>query len=445
MAEQLVELQANIGASLTLIALVNDLLETQQGGVAEKITAEFNEILEALTIREEEVLAQSQEITAAKLEELAAHSNYLESLLDKIGEEDTSAVALQHMPTKGVTARLVTLSDPEVKGPDKDRVDSVVPELGSIDSLAGLQVATLFEAAAEHPGAFGFVERVMNFMSTMDASPQGPGLITADDMDMMIVMLEEFKSEAIMEQACNAICSIAGANHQLSRRIVEEGGVAMLFSWFEEFFDSEKVVTGTAFSLGMLAKTPENLAQMIEMGVVAKLLEVMECFPDNVPVNESCCFGLAALCKVSEESVTDRFVKSGRDQFDADGGIEKVCEALGHLQGAGFQANALRTLHHVGEAHVEYKRKLLAADIAKLAITCLRSSRAAIRVVEQACACVRLLLASDGAELQPEECRKVMEALLNNGAFPLMMECVGEFSTDVEVASVVCDVFQTFG
>ena len=436
------EAAADVKAGLALIESVNELLEQGQPALVTKVQGEFQEILDVLEEREAELLEKAAKLNSDKLDELEAHALKLQQLVEDIAEPDLAPAVIESAPHPRLTAELVVLADPTVKQ-DQERFDRAYAGLGSIDNLNGVPVEAMFEAAVSQPAAKGFFRNVLGLLAQIDTSEEA-GLVTPDDMEMLVAMLEEFKGEDVMADASPAICNLAGSSPQLSRKFVEEGAVPAMLAWFDEYQTSEKVTSGAAFALGVLAKESANQAAMLEGGVIEKLLGTMKAAPDDASVAENCLFTLSSLIMVGPPQT----IAVGRDQFVEGEGVELVGELMGQLDSHGFLANALKAMAAVAKGGVDYQQLLMDSGIVDLAITCLQDHSSAPRVVEQACACIEAVLADqkvvEGVD-QKARRREVIGVLVKGGAFMLMMEAVGEFNTNQPIATVVCSIFEMFG
>lgn len=430
--ETLDEMSGNIKASLALVEGVNELLEGSQASAAEQVQQQFDEVLAALEEREGELIEKAKSITAKKLDELQAHVHIIENLIADSEVPELAEKVATSMPTARDTCSLAVLDDPVVSH-HHDRMDQLVVSFGTIDEVPSLPVATMFDAAVGQPAAKGFFARVLKTISEMDVSSEA-GFITEADIEMMIAMLDEIKREDVMEQACSAICNIAGTNPELSAAFGEQGGLEMVLGWTEEFLEDEgpnKVAAGACFCIGALAMTPSNSQKIIELDAVSKLLDLTELVIPSICENTM--FALCELCKT----------ETGAQNFlDADG-IERVTAVFAECDKSTFTERGMQLLGSVGRMNTVVRTQLVDAGIVKIAVENIKAHRFSPGLVQKCCRSFKALVDTTDDERDAE--KLVVAEMLTHGAFTLMMECVGDFDTDSELCEVVCAVFSKFG
>jgi hypothetical protein len=426
---------ADLKASLALVEGLNDLLEKNQA--ATSVDSEFEEIIRVLDEREEELLAQAKTLTGAKLDALQAHAHKLEALMEDIDEPEKTQAVLASIPHPKVTSKLVVMPGPKIIK-EQERFDRAYAGLGEIKDKKGIPVSVLFEAAVSQPAGHGFFAKVLNLLASLDTSTEA-GLVTEDDMEMLVAMLEEFPSEQVMVEAASAICNLGGSNPALGRRFVAEGAIPAMLVWFDTYQASEKVCSGAAFSLGVLAQDPANHSACIEGGVIEKLLATMKAAPNSSETAENCLFTLASLVMVGPPKT----LTSGRDQFVEAEGVETINDFMGRLNSVGFLTNALKTLTAVAKGGEDYKTLCTDAGCTALAITSMNEHSSAPRLIEAASVYIETLL--EGEESERERRRAVLKVLVQGGVFTHMMQAVGDFNTNQQLATHVFNVFRHFG
>ena len=434
-ATQMAAKAADLKASVALCEALADALEKNADAATASVASEFDEIIMVLNEREEDLLAQAKELDGAKLLALQAHAHKLESLMEQI--DDAPEDVLQNIPHPRVTSQLVLMPGPKV-GKDQERFDRSYPSLGQINDKSGIPVAIMFEAAASQPTAHGFFAKVLGLMGQIDTSAEA-GLVTEDDMEMLVAMLEEFPSEQVMAEAAPAICNLAGSNPALGRRFVKEGAVPAMLQWFESYPGSEQVCSGVSFSLGVLAQDPANQATLISAGVVERLVATMKANPDSAEVAGNCLFTLAGL-----------ITAGGRDQFVEVEGVDAVHEFMVRLAAPGSDfaeasglTNVMKTLTAVAKGGDDYKTLCTDTGCTALAIAAMNEHISQPRLLDAGCAYLACLL--EGEDSERDRRRDALKVLVQGGVFTMLMEAVGKFNTDQQLSTNVFHVFKQFG
>lgn len=429
--EQMKGRVADLKASLALVEGVNELLDKNHSTATASVAAEFQEIIEVLTEREEELLSQAKSLTNAKLDALQAHAHRLEALMADIDDPEKMQAALASVPHPKVTSQLVVMPGVKIVK-DKERFERAYAGLGQIKNKKGIPVSVMFEAAAAHPDGHGFFVKVLGVLASLDTSKEAE-LVTEDDMEMLVAMLEEFHSEAVMAEAPMAICNLCGSNPSLGRRFVAEGAIPAMLAWFDTYQTSEKVIGGAAFSLGVLAQDPANHGACTAGGVIGKLLATMQASPHMEEVQENCLFTLAGLI----------MVEGGRDTFVDGEGVETIKLLLETLNSVGFITNALKALTAVAKGGEDHKTLCTDVGCTALAIKAMNEHSSRPRLIGAACTYLETLL--EGEESEKDRRRAVLKVLVQGGVFTHMMEAVGNFNTDQQLATTVFNVFRLFG
>lgn len=422
---------ADLKASLALVEGVNELLDKNHSTATASVESEFEEIIAALSEREEELLSQAKTLTNAKLDALQAHAHRLEALMEDLDDSGKAQTALASVPHPKVTSQLVVMPGVKIIK-EQERFDRAYAGLGQIKDKKGIPVSVMFEAAASQTAGHGFFVKVLGVLASLDTSKEAE-LVTEDDMEMFIAMLEEFNSEVVMAEAASAVCNLCGSNPSLGRRFVAEGAIPAMLQWFDTYQTSEKVISGAAFSIGVLAQDAANHAACVSSGVVEKLLAKMKAAPYMVEPAENCLFTLAGLV----------MLERARDTFVELEGVETIKLLLEKHTSVGLITNALKVLTAVGKGGEDYKTLCTDVGCTALAIKAMTEHSSAPRLIGAVCTFLETLLQGDEAE--KDRRRAVLKVLVQGGVFTHMMQAVGDFNTDQQLATTVFNVFTLFG
>jgi hypothetical protein len=430
-AEQMKGRVADLQASLALVEGVNELLDKNHATATASVESEFLEIITVLSEREEELLSQAKTLTNAKLDALQAHAHRLEALMEDLDDPGKTQTALASVPHPKVTSQLVVMPGVKIVK-EQERFDRAYAGLGQIKDKKGIPVHVMFEAAASHMAGHGFFVKVLSVLASLDTSKEAE-LVTEDDMEMLVAMLEEFNSEAVMAEAASAVCNLCGSNPSLGRRFVAEGAIPAMLGWFDTYQTCEKVISGAAFSIGVLAQDSANHAACTSSGVVEKLVGMMKAAPHMVEPAENCLFTLAGLV----------MMEGSRDIFVEAEGVETIKQLLEKHTSVGLITNALKVLTAVGKGGEDYKTLCTDVGCTALAIKAMSEHSSAPRLIGAACTFLETLL--QGEDSEKDRRRAVLKVLVQGGVFTHMMQAVGDFNTDQQLATTVFNVFTLFG
>ena len=294
----------------------------------------------------------------------------------------------------------------------------------------------MLDAVVSHPKCHSFFAEVLSLMGSMPADEQS-GLINSEDIETLVTMLDEYKTHQVMENACGAICNIAGQNPELSRCFGAEGGLAMLLGWLEdeELIESEEVIGAACLTVGLLAAdVPQNERLCHEAGAAAQLLGVMELLDESMQVQENAIFALGTLGKTP----------AGRAAILDAGGIEAFVLGLEAYQDErDYVEKATRALFFVGQENPIAKTRMVTAGIPAALAAIIPKHASQATVIEGVGGVISMLLEKESSG--PRRARHALDALVDENIFALLLDVLGTFSTEVGINRVVLGIFSNFG
>eukprot|EP01048_Picozoa_sp_COSAG05_P021742 COSAG05_NODE_4098_length_1675_cov_39.680947_1_plen_514_part_10 len=440
--ERVLDLVDDFKAGIQVVDSVGELIEASKSEVEAAIETEFTAIFDALEQRENALLKRCETLATSKGAALQAHSEKLELMLKELGETEDAEAALKTCKVEVLeTVKIATMEDPIFEGEAEESLRDQVEAFGTIGDTGGLKVTPMLDAVVSFPRCRGFFNEVLGLVSNMPADAQA-GLIEAADMEMLVAMLEEYKVPEIMERACMAVCNVAGQNPELSEEFGQQGGVAMVLDWLtdEQLLEStlsEEVIAAVCLTIGVLAENPENEKKIHENEGALKLMAAMEELKKSVEVQENGMYALGTIGKTS----------MGRQQLLENDVIQAFADGLTHyMKEPSYLEKAMRALYHVGDMHSEAKTQMLKAGIPATLASILKTHESQPTVVEGVCGVISMLIrrsAPPGAE--ELEAKAAMELLLNEQIFPLLLNALAAFSTELSLSRVILGIFSNFG
>ena len=430
----------DIQAGQQVIENVTELIEESKAAVEDKIEAEFAAIFKQLEKREQALLNRAKAISASKLAALVSHAEKLELALAEIDEEGSTGIVVEPRET----CEVVCAEDPvfEVDEVVRDKVES----FGEIGDTGALKVSAMLEAVVGHPKCTNFLAEVLNLIASMPVDEES-GLINEDDVELLVTMLDEFKTPSVMERACMAICNFAGQNLALCNKFGADGGITMLLNWFDDemLLDSEDVIAAACLTIGVVAQSRENEELILEEDGVGRLLAVMEVMGSSATVQENAMFALGTLTKseigraVVIEAGGIPAIAAGMElQLGARNAAVKR-SALGKASGAsggakGYLEKATRALYFLGVGDMAGKEAIVETGVPGLLVRCIKENHAHPAVVEGACGVISMLLqkqagmAGAAAAAEEQRARQSLDVLVDQKAFVALLECLAAFT-----------------
>lgn len=362
----------------------------------------------------------------------------LESALEMV-EDGSSEPELPRLEDGSIdpreTIKIAGADDPVFEAESEAEVREMVESFGEIGDTAGLPVEPMLEAVAEY-SSNGFFAEVLRLMGTMPMDTDS-GLIKPADVEMLVEMLDEFKTQTVIEQACGAICNIAGQSPELSRCFCEAGGLQVVLGWLndEELLESEDVVAAACLTVGLLAEgVPENEMLCHEHDAAATLLEVMESLEDSMVVQENAIYTLGTLSKTQD----------GRVAVDEADAIETIVLGLDSYQDErAYIEKAMRALFFLGQDYPSAKSTMMESGMATVLAQILEKHRNHAALIEAVGGVISMLLEKDGKSVA--RARKAADDLVSDSIFTLLLDILGSFSTEVGLNRVILGIFSNFG
>lgn len=418
---------------------IGDLIETSRSTAEKAIEDEFTNIFKELETREEALLKRAKTISAKKLSALKKHQKKLEGALEAL-EGGAPTVELPRLEDGSIdpreTIKIAGADDPVFQAEDEAEVREMVESFGEIGDTAGLPVAPMLDAVLSHPLSHGFFAEVLGLMGSMPMDPDS-GLIKPEDVELLVNMLDEFKTHTVMEQACGAICNIAGQNPELSRRFGADGGLTVLLGWLEdeELRESEDVIAAACLTVGLLAEgVPDNEALCHENDAAEKLLEVMEALEESMAVQENAMYALGTLSKTPD----------GRTAVVEAGAIEAIVLGLDSYQDErDYIEKAMRALFFIGQGNPSAKLTMMESGMASVLAQILGKHGTHAALIEAVGGVISTMLEKDGKS--SARARKALDDLVGDAIFTLLLDILEAFSTEVSLNRVILGIFSNFG
>lgn len=418
---------------------IGDLIEASQSTAEKNINDEFETIFKELETREEALLKRAKTISAKKLSALKKQQKKLEAALEAL-ESGASNSELVRLEDGSIdpreTIKIAGADDPVFEAESEAEVREMVESFGEIGDTAGLPVEPMLDAVLSHAQAHGFFAEVLGLMGSMPMDAAS-GLIKPADVEMLVEMLNEFKTHAVMEQACGAICNIAGQNPELSRCFGAAGGLTVVLGWLQdqELRESEDVIAAACMTVALLAEgVPDNEKLCHENGAAEKLLEVMESPDDSMIVQENTMYALGTLSKT----------KDGRVAVQEAGAIEAIVLGLDSYQDEKtYIEKAMRALFFIGQDNPSAKSTMMESGMANVLAQILEKHRNHAALIEAVGGLISTMLEKDGKSIG--RARKALEDLVGDSIFTLLLDILDSFSTEVSLNRVILGIFSNFG
>jgi len=422
---------ADVKASLQLIELVNEMIDASKSSALEKVDAEFDDILAVLEDRERELVVNAKGISSAKLDRMITHAEKLKRNLKRVDSTQEAfraeqAAEVMHKKMSTQTAQVVRTDDPLFFPRDLDRSDMRVMQHGTIDSQKGVLLSTMFEAATEHPGCERFFGATLKQIETMDADEES-GLVTADDIELLVVMLDEFKTSEVHTQACMAMCNVSVQNPKLSEEFGARGGVELLLGWLDDT-SRPAVVTATCLLIGVMSQYGDNCNRLLSNGVVPKIMEAIGALAEDMTVLENAFFALSCLCKGSPGGKTAA-AEAGAIKV----AIEGLTEHGSNKKAVNYVAKVSRFLFYVGDNCTDNETIMMSLGVGKPLCTCIQTFYKHSAVVMSCCSVIQMLLEFDPAT-DPDGATRAKESLkvfIDAGIFASILACLPENTSNM--------------
>lgn len=418
---------------------IGDLIEASKAEAEKAINDEFETIFKELEAREEALLKRAKTISAKKLSALKKQQKKLEGALEAL-ESGAPKAELPRLEDGSIdpreTIKIAGADDPVFEAESEAEVREMVESFGEIGDTAGLPVEPMLDAVLSHPKAHGFFAEVLGLMGGMPMDADS-GLIKPADVEMLVEMLDEFKTHEVMEQACGAICNIAGQNPELSRAFGAAGGLAVVLGWLEdpELRESEDVIAAACMTVGLLAEgVPDNEKLCHENGAAEKLLAVMESLDESMIVQENAMYALGTLSKT----------KDGRAAVDEAGAIEAIVLGLDTYQDEeAYIEKAMRALFFIGQDNPSAKSTMMESGMGNVVAQILEKHRTHTGLIEAVGGLISTMLEKDGKS--SARAKKALGDLVDDSIFTLLLDILDSFSTEVSLNRVILGIFSNFG
>ena len=209
----------DLKAAAQVVESIGDLIEASKSSAEQAIEAEFKSIFAELEGREEQLLKRAKAISGKKMSALKKHQKKLEAALLEL-ESGAPNAELPRLEDGSIdprdTIRIAGADDPVFEAESEEQVRELVESFGEITDTSGLPVDAMLNAVAEYPKSHGFFAEVLTLMSSMPMDAES-GLVKPADVELLVAMLgeEDYKTHTVMEQACGGFSVRGGSRWEV--------------------------------------------------------------------------------------------------------------------------------------------------------------------------------------------------------------------------------------